>query len=84
MALKAEALKQLHKRREAVHAGGGTGRLEERRAKGLLSARERLAALFEDGTFQESGMHVQHRAQAFDLAGKNFLEAEIVRDAGER
>ena len=62
MSLKTEALKQLQKRRQAIGAGGGADKIEERRAKGLLSARERLAVLFEPGTFQEIGMHVRHRA----------------------
>jgi acetyl-CoA carboxylase carboxyltransferase component len=80
--LKAEALKQLQKRRDAIRAGGGAGRNEERRAKGLLSARERLAALFEDGTFQESGMHVRHQAQSFDLAGKELPADGVVTGTG--
>ncbi len=82
MGLKTEALKQLQKRREAIGAGGGAGKIEERRAKGLLSARERLAVLFEDGTFQESGMHVRHRAQAFDLADKELPADGVVTGTG--
>ncbi len=82
MGLKPEVLKQLNKRRDAVRAGGGSSKIEARRAKGLLSARERLAALFEDGTFQESGMHVRHRSQAFDLAGKELPADGVVTGTG--
>jgi len=42
----------LHERRAKVLAGGGEDKLQERHAKGLLGARERLLALFQPDTFQ--------------------------------
>ena len=82
MSLRPEALEQLHKRRRSIEAAGGKDRIDERRAKGLLSARERLLVLFEPGTFQEMGMHVQHRAQAFDMAGKQLPADGVITGTG--
>ena len=62
MTLKPETLEQLRKRRATALEGGGADKIKERHAKGLLTARERLEMLFQPGTFQEIGMHVQHAA----------------------
>ncbi len=77
MALKPEALEELRKRRAAAFEGGGKEKIEERRARGLFSARERLELLFQPGTFQEIGMHVQHSGQHFGL-DKKLLPADGV------
>ena len=60
MAIRKELLEQLEARRAAAKAGGGLDKLEKRRQKGLLNARERLDDLYDDGSFQEAGMHVDH------------------------
>ncbi|MBP6766093.1 MAG: acyl-CoA carboxylase subunit beta [Rubrivivax sp.] len=82
MTIKHEALEELQRRRQAVLEGGGAAKLEERRAKGLLSARERLAALFEPGTFQEFGMHVRHNARHFGQDKKEFPADGVVTGTG--
>jgi acetyl-CoA carboxylase carboxyltransferase component len=51
-----EELKELEARRQRALAMGGEKKLAERRAQGLLNARERLDRLFDAGTFIESGM----------------------------
>jgi acetyl-CoA carboxylase carboxyltransferase component len=43
-----------------------------------MSARDRLAALFDPGTFQELGMHVRHDARHFGL-GPVVLELLLRR-----
>ncbi|MBA4137459.1 MAG: methylmalonyl-CoA carboxyltransferase [Opitutus sp.] len=63
-------LQQLEERRRIAFNAGGADKLAERKAKGLLSARERLAALFEPGTFLEFGVHAQHDAHHFGLEDK--------------
>jgi acetyl-CoA carboxylase carboxyltransferase component len=82
MTLRPESLEQLRKRRAAVQAGGGTDKVNERRAKGLLSARDRLEALFQSGTFQEIGMHVQHSARHFGLEKKEFPADGVITGTG--
>jgi propionyl-CoA carboxylase beta chain len=63
-------LQQLEERRRVALMAGGADKLAERKAKGLLSARERLAALFEPGTFLEFGLHAQHDAHHFGMEDK--------------
>ena len=59
MAIKQELLDQLEERRKfALSSGCGPEKLEARHAKGLFSARERVADLVDDGSFQEAGMYV--------------------------
>lgn len=66
MAIRNELLDELSARRAEACAGGGLDKLEKRRQKGLLNARERLDDLYDDGSFQESGMHVDHDTTGMD------------------
>ena len=52
-----ESLSELESRKQKALAMGGEKKLAERKAQGLLNARERIARLFDAGTFLESGMH---------------------------
>ena len=46
-------LQVLSERLEKVQAGGGQARVDKQHAKGKMTARERLAALLDTGSFQE-------------------------------
>ena len=59
MTVSAQKLEDLRERQAQVLAGGGADKMQTRHAQGRMTARERLAALFQEGTFQESGMHVR-------------------------
>ena len=48
--------------------GGGAERLQRQRAAGKLTARERLALLFDPGTFEEVDKLVTHRCLDFGMA----------------
>lgn len=61
---------ELRKRREAILLGGGSDKLDKHRAQGKLTARERVAALADAGSFQETGLFAEHRAMLFGMAGK--------------
>lgn len=62
-----ERIEQLRERRDEVMAGGGAARLDKQRAAGKLTARERVAALTDPGSFEEFGMHAQHRTTLFGM-----------------
>jgi len=62
MAIRQELLDELRKRRQEALACGGLDKIEKRHAKGLLSARERLDGLFDEASFQESGMHANQES----------------------
>jgi len=51
-----ELLKELDDRKQKALAMGGPEKLAQRRAQGILNARERIACLFDEGSFIESGM----------------------------
>ena len=68
MAIRKELMDELYERRATAAAGGGLDKLEKRRAKGQMTVRDRIEGLFDKDSFQESGMHVNHRTP--DLKGK--------------
>ena len=64
---KIEALQQ---RRETVMAGGGLDRIAKQHSSGKLTARERMEALFDDGTFVEINDMITSRATDFGMDRK--------------
>ena len=66
MAIRTELLDELIARRAESMAGGGLDKMDKRRQKGLMNARERLDDLYDEGSFQESGMHVDHDTTGMD------------------
>ncbi|PRQ11412.1 methylmalonyl-CoA carboxyltransferase [Corynebacterium sp. 13CS0277] len=62
-----QRLEQLDKRIHEVELGGGEAKLDKQRAKGKMTARERVAALVDEGTFQETGMFATHRTTHFGM-----------------
>ena len=82
MAIPKTALDELQKRRATARAGGGEDKLEARRKKGLLTARDRLDKLFQPGTFQEWGLHADHDCHHFGLESKSFAGDGVVTGTG--
>ncbi|MGE5764065.1 MAG: acyl-CoA carboxylase subunit beta [Mycobacterium leprae] len=68
----------LERRREEVAAGGGERNVEKQHAQGKLTARERIEELVDPGTFQETGMFVEHRATMFGMAGREIAADAVV------
>lgn len=62
-------IEDLRKRKENLELGGGQKRIDEQHAKGKLTARERIALLFDEGSFVEIDTFVSHRCSNFDMAG---------------
>ena len=52
-----ELIKELDARKQKALAMGGPEKLAERKAQGVLNARERIDRLFDAGSFLESGLH---------------------------
>ena len=60
-------LADLHRRNdEAVHAGSARA-VEKQHAKGKMTARERIEALLDEGSFVEMDELARHRSTAFGL-----------------
>ncbi len=62
-----EKIELLKKKRAEVAQMGGEARVAKQHEKGKLSARERLDLLFDEGTFREVDMFVEHRSTNFGL-----------------
>ena len=62
-----DVLAELQKRREAAWAGGGERRTRVQQEHGKLTARERLAVLLDEASFEEFDMYVEHRCSDFGM-----------------
>ncbi len=82
MALNAQLLVDLSKRRAEITAGGGDKKRQARHDEGRMTARERLAALFQDGTFQEIGLFIQSTREAGVAEQKNYPADGVVVGTG--
>ncbi len=60
----------LRKRRAIVQMGGGDKAIEKQAAMGKLTARERILALLDKGSFNEYDLFVEHQARDFDMDKK--------------
>jgi len=82
MSIPKELLDTLQAKRETAMAGGGADKLEKRRQRGLMTARDRLAALFTENTFQEFGLHAQHETHHFGMEKKKLAADGVVTGIG--
>ena len=65
MSIQQDNIKKLVERRAAARMGGGQKRIDAQHEKGKLTARERLALLLDEGSFEEFDMFVRHRCTNF-------------------
>lgn len=69
--------------REEASLGGGERRIESQRKRGKLTARERIALLLDEGSFQELDTFVTHRSTDFGLADQIYLGDAVVSGYGK-
>ena len=69
---------KLEAREREATLGGGAARLEELRAKGKLTARERIDYLVDPGSFVELKKLAEHQCRDFGMEGKKFLGDGVV------
>jgi propionyl-CoA carboxylase beta chain len=62
-----EIIEQLNEKRRSAYLGGGQKRIDAQHAKGKLTARERVALLLDENSFEEWDMFVEHRCSDFDM-----------------
>src|SRR5918998_235503 len=60
-------MERLRERERRAEEGGGAARVEKQHAAGKLTARERIAFLLDEGTFEEFDKLVVHRSRDFGL-----------------
>ena len=78
-----EKIQYLEKLNQEALLGGGEKRIESQHKKGKLTARERIELLIDEGTFQEIGKFVTHRATDFGLDKQKVLGDGVVTGYGK-
>ena len=82
MTIKPELIERLRTKRQKLTHNVSAEKLDALHAKGLLSARERLDALFVEGSFQEFGLHAAHAATHFGMAHKVLPADGVIAGSG--
>ena len=82
MAIDPKLIKDLEKRRDSILVSGDASKVEKRRAKGLLTARDRIDTLFAPGSFQEFGMFAEHHCTNFGMADKDLPADGVITGVG--
>jgi propionyl-CoA carboxylase beta chain len=76
-------IKELTKLREEKDAAGGLDKLAQRRARGLMTARDRIEYLFDPNTFVELQGYIVHHSGNFGLDKKKFLGDGVITGFGK-
>src|SRR6059036_2184357 len=75
-------LEELDRRKRESELGGGEKRIERQHAEGKLTARERIALLFDPGSFQELDQLVVHRSTDFGMEAQRISGDGVVTGYG--
>jgi propionyl-CoA carboxylase beta chain len=73
---------ELDRKNNEALLGGGEKRIEQQHTKGKLTARERIHLLLDEGSFEELGKFVTHRAKDFGLDKEHYLGDGVVTGYG--
>ncbi|MDE6399360.1 MAG: acyl-CoA carboxylase subunit beta, partial [Muribaculaceae bacterium] len=82
MSIKTEKIQELIEKRAEARIGGGEKAIEKQHAKGKYTARERIAQLLDEGSFEELDMFVTHRCTNFGQDKKHILGDGVVTGFG--
>ena len=82
MSIQTEKIKELVDKRKTASLGGGQSRIDAQHSKGKLTARERIALLLDEGSFEEYDMFVHHRCHNFGMDKTHFDGDGVVTGQG--
>lgn len=82
MSIQQDNIAKLVERRAKAKLGGGEKRITAQHQKGKLTARERIALLLDEGSFEEYDMFVQHRCVNFDMDKTHYDGDGVVTGCG--
>ncbi len=77
-----DRIAELRQQREEVTKGGGEARQDKQHQQGRLTARERVEALLDPGTFEETGMFARHQSTYFGLGEADLPADGVVTGEG--
>src|ERR1700722_18076872 len=78
----ADKHKELKEKIAEAKLGGGKARIESQHKKGKLTARERVALLMDEGSFEELGMFVTARDGGLGAEREKFLGDGVITGYG--
>ena len=78
----AERIAELHKRRATLLLAGGKERIDKQHQAGKMTARERIDALLDQGSFQEMYAFAKHRCTYFGMDTKDVPADGVITGAG--
>jgi propionyl-CoA carboxylase beta chain len=77
-----QKLEELERRKRESELGGGQSRIDRQHNEGKLTARERIALLFDPGSFQELDQLVVHRSTDFGMEKQRVAGDGVVTGYG--
>jgi len=69
-------------RKSTASRGGGEKAISKQKAIGKMTARERIAALLDPGSFHEYDLFVEHNCQDFGMGGKELAADGVITGSG--
>ena len=69
-------------RKSTASKGGGDKAISKQKAGGKLTARERIEALLDPGSFHEYDLFVQHKCKDFGMEGKELAADGVITGTG--
>lgn len=78
-----DRLSELHQKRQRVQLGGGRERIDRQHARGKKTARERLACLFDPGSFHEIESFMNHRGDALGIMNEEYPGDGVITGYGK-
>ncbi|MFC1940675.1 acyl-CoA carboxylase subunit beta [Chloroflexota bacterium] len=78
-----ELIEKVEKKRQRYYQGGGPEAIERQHSLGKLTARERLALLYDPGTFQEENLFIRPIRTGFDVDQRELPGDAVITGFGK-
>lgn len=78
-----DKIREVEEKRRRLFQGGGPAQVERQHSLGKLTARERLAKLFDSGTFQETDLWIKPIRTGFDVDERELPGDAVVTGFGK-
>ena len=82
MSKQTERIQELIELRAKARLGGGEKAIDKQHERGKYTARERIAMLLDEGSFEEMDMFVTHRCHNFGMEKKQYMGDGVVTGYG--
>ena len=82
MSVEDQKVLEREQRKEKIYFGGGTKAIEKQKAMGKMTARERIIALLDEGSFHEYDMFVEHDGRDFGMQDKSLPGDGVIIGTG--